>query len=31
MSGKLKDLNHVQLNHMQVGYINKAKEFFKGM
>lgn len=31
VSGKLKSLNHVQLDHMQIGHINKVEEFWKGV
>ena len=29
MSEKLEDLNYLQLDHRQIGYVNKAEEFWK--
>ena len=29
VSGKLEGLNHMQLDHVQVGYMNKVEEFWK--
>ena len=31
MSEKLKGLNHMQPNQVQVGHVNKAEEFWKDM